>query len=612
MNKMRILGFFMFLLVFAVSSLAAPIISGTIPSQTKAEDSAAWTLNLTDYESGDAGETNTQLIWSVSEVNTSLIGISIDPTTDIVTFTPVADANGFNTVNFTLTNGTETASQNVLITLTSVNDAPVISTISTQEIQEDLSWTYQVSASDVDGDTLTYNLVTAPTGMEISSTGLIGWTPGSTGKEVVTVKVTDTTGASDNETFSILVGPNLCDGSQVGQIKISNFDIEDEDDDFYPGDKVNVEINIDNEYSSGDEEGDVEDIIVELFLYDIEGGDELDNTESDSFDLDAGEDEDDIELELELPSDVEDSHEIRVYALVYEDGNKDVNCRFESKEIDVKRKKHDVDIDKFTLSPSVVNPGDTVNVKVKVENIGARGEDGVTVKVRNTALGIDETSNEFDLDRYGKSDSDHKLTFTFIVPDDAKAGTYQIEVNVYDEEGDVYDSGSEFKDLVVSSTGVEKAEEKADIGLVTSLAILTFDGTINEGESISIPVKIANNGVSAIQYTLEVVNIDDWAEPVSAKTVNVGAGQSTTEYMYLKAKEGVTGKHSATINVKSGNEIVSTQTALVEVVSEEEREGLFGKVKNLFSSTTFLWIVGDIVLILLAILFIKMLFTKKH
>ena len=592
MNKFRNLGFFIFLIV--LSGLVIGAITPTSPT-TSDNLNSGWTYNATE-----------KLEWYKNNV----ANISLENSTYVASGNTTKGEVWYYELYYDNSTLKET-SGNVTIQ----NTAPVITAIADQEAQEDVEWTYQVSASDVDGDTLTYSLTTYPTtDMIINSTGAIsGWTPSSAGEETVTVNVTDGTD-TDSETFDVLVGPDLCGDGTCGQIEISKFDIEDEDDDFYPGDVVVVEVEVDNEYSSGDEDGDVEDIVVEVILYDVTDGDELDSIESDAFDLDAGDEEDDLDdFELEIPADIDSDHEIRVYVLVYEDGNKDTNCEFESQEIDVERRKHDVDIDKFTLTPSVANPGDTISARIEVENIGDRDEDDVYVKLTNTALGVSQTSNEFDLDRYGKSDSDHKLTFTFTVPDDVNAGTYSIEVSVYDESGDVYESGNEFKDLVISSSGTGPTDTPTDT-VITSLAILSFDSNINEGGSVSIPVTITNDGSSTAQYSIEVTNIDDWADPVSSKTVNVGAGQSITEYMYLKTKTGVSGKHSATINVKSGNEVVATQTALVDIAGEAEQdgEGFFSKIGELLSNKTFLWVAGDIVLILLAIWFIKMLFTRKH
>ena len=86
-----------------------------------------------------------------------------------------------------------------------VNQAPVIaSTPVTSAIKGQL-YSYDVNATDPDGDTLTYSLTTKPSGMTInSSTGLISWTPTSNGIFNVTVKVSDGK-LSDTQSFTITV-----------------------------------------------------------------------------------------------------------------------------------------------------------------------------------------------------------------------------------------------------------------------------------------------------------------------------------------------------------------------------------------------------------------------
>jgi hypothetical protein len=75
---------------------------------------------------------------------------------------------------------------------------------------------YRVTAIDPDGDALSYSLVTTISGMTIDiSTGLLMWTPppGSGGNITVTVKVSDSRGGNDTQTFtlfvyeSIIIGP---------------------------------------------------------------------------------------------------------------------------------------------------------------------------------------------------------------------------------------------------------------------------------------------------------------------------------------------------------------------------------------------------------------------
>ncbi len=75
------------------------------------------------------------------------------------------------------------------------NNPPTITSTPVTTGTQGVAYDYQVIASDVDvGDTLSYALITPPTGMTIDAgTGLISWTPSSVqlGDNAVTVEVTD-------------------------------------------------------------------------------------------------------------------------------------------------------------------------------------------------------------------------------------------------------------------------------------------------------------------------------------------------------------------------------------------------------------------------------------
>ena len=63
-------------------------------------------------------------------------------------------------------------------TVTGVNDDPVITPAAPTTATEDVTYTYSPTATDVDGDSLTWSLPSAPADMTIDSgTGAIFWTP---------------------------------------------------------------------------------------------------------------------------------------------------------------------------------------------------------------------------------------------------------------------------------------------------------------------------------------------------------------------------------------------------------------------------------------------------
>src|SRR5690606_32459422 len=66
-------------------------------------------------------------------------------------------------------------------------------------------WAATITASDPDGDSLTFSLVTAPAGMVISETGRLEWPSAVGGAYTITVLVTDGRGGSAEQAFSLIV-----------------------------------------------------------------------------------------------------------------------------------------------------------------------------------------------------------------------------------------------------------------------------------------------------------------------------------------------------------------------------------------------------------------------
>ena len=82
---------------------------------------------------------------------------------------------------------------------------PVITSSPVTTGTQGVAYSYQVQATDPEGGSLTYTLPTKPSGMTISGSGLIAWTPSSSGSESVVVRVTDNKGAFAEQSYSIAV-----------------------------------------------------------------------------------------------------------------------------------------------------------------------------------------------------------------------------------------------------------------------------------------------------------------------------------------------------------------------------------------------------------------------
>lgn len=123
-----------------------------------------------------------------------------------------ATTNQTYTFTVRVGDGTSTSDYSLSLTTTPVNDAPTIDSTASTTATEDVQYVYNVSASDAEGQALTYSFTsTPPTGMVFGGganpANRITWTPteGVTSSGSVTIRVTDASGAYDEETFTITV-----------------------------------------------------------------------------------------------------------------------------------------------------------------------------------------------------------------------------------------------------------------------------------------------------------------------------------------------------------------------------------------------------------------------
>ena len=145
------------------------------------------------------------LTWEI--VSSPAHGI-LSGTAPNMTYTPDADYHGTDSFTFRVNDGTSNSNTaTVSITITAVNDAPVLDPIGNKSVDEGVELSFMATAADVDGDTLTFSLVGAPSGAAIDpATGVFTWTPTEAqgpGEYTFTVKV------CDNGT------PVLCDEEEI-------------------------------------------------------------------------------------------------------------------------------------------------------------------------------------------------------------------------------------------------------------------------------------------------------------------------------------------------------------------------------------------------------------
>jgi large repetitive protein len=123
-------------------------------------------------------------------------GVAINASTGLLTWTPITSQTGKTNIGIKVNdgNGGEAIQSFNLDVITPIaNRAPIINS-SPRLITSTLTeYRYQINATDIDGDSLTYQLVNSPSGMAVDSKGLITWNPTAAqiGQYQVNLKVSD-------------------------------------------------------------------------------------------------------------------------------------------------------------------------------------------------------------------------------------------------------------------------------------------------------------------------------------------------------------------------------------------------------------------------------------
>ncbi|MGE5604830.1 MAG: putative Ig domain-containing protein, partial [Bacteroidota bacterium] len=103
---------------------------------------------------------------------------SFDPTTHTFNWTPNYTQAGSYKVTFQVSDGNLTASKDVLIIVNQVNLPPELAVIGDRTVEEGQLLTFNVSATDPDGDVLTYSATGIPEGANFDpATQVFSWTP---------------------------------------------------------------------------------------------------------------------------------------------------------------------------------------------------------------------------------------------------------------------------------------------------------------------------------------------------------------------------------------------------------------------------------------------------
>lgn len=141
------------------------------------------------------------------------IGVMVDPTTGLLTWTPGPGDAGIRTLAVQAADPLGAAGQQAFrVNVRLSNAGPEIGSSPRPAAVAGQTYQYDVNATDDDGDVLSYSLVSGPAGMTIDPIfGLISWptTAASVGAHPVTVRASDCCGGNDEQPFTVTITPDV-------------------------------------------------------------------------------------------------------------------------------------------------------------------------------------------------------------------------------------------------------------------------------------------------------------------------------------------------------------------------------------------------------------------
>jgi len=171
----------------------APVLTSIGDKSLENNEYLTFTVSATDADVGDT------LTYSATDLP---LGASFNTTTHIFEWTPTDSQGGTYHVTFQVTDGSVAVTETIRIV---VNEAPVLAAIGNKSVSEGSTLSFTISATDPDGDAITYSATDLPTGAAFAGRTFT-WTPSYTQAGTYNVTFAATDGiAQDSETITITV-----------------------------------------------------------------------------------------------------------------------------------------------------------------------------------------------------------------------------------------------------------------------------------------------------------------------------------------------------------------------------------------------------------------------
>lgn len=449
--------------------------------------------------------------------------------------------------------------------------------------------------------------------------------PSFDGSFTKTLSVDVFNGSNLLETLSVSFTSNILElsfckqegANEIGDLDIADFNIdnlgEGDDDAWFLLDSIEIEVEIENTNNNDD----IENVMVELKIFDLSGNDVTDDFDLDDDRIDLGRiKDDDSEIALfvinELPIDL-DEDDYKIYVRAYSEDDEENECVSQSSELDnygssdlyaevsVESEFDEGIIVRNLITNLPASCGQTnMEYNFDVYNVGDTKEEKVLIRVFSSAMGIDE---RIIIDDF-KSGKKRSVSFFLDIPEDLDNEFYYLDVTTF------YDWDEDFAedDLTAYDQDSEEDLEENYRTRIDVLSCSVVEPIVNAelvsdevivGSEVVVKV-IVTNPAEAGTFAVSVNGYNSWAELVSIEpsVLALGAGESGEVLVTLNpSAEGV-----KNFNVR----VVSNDNDVVQDVSlnVNPKSGAFNFEG--FEGNAMYWLAG-ILIVLIVLLFILIL-----
>ncbi len=380
----------------------------------------------------------------------------------------------------------------------------------------------------------------------------------------------------------------------------------DEIKDLRPGDQILLTMEVENNFDDNDNvdiesaEGILDcsnnqDIDIDdknLDLSDISANDK----DEDNFDINVEDDADAGSISCDVVAKGTDSNGAKM-------GEK---LRFTMK---IKRESHDIQIKlPITSNPQVITcDASSLQMSVNMMNLGKSDENRAAVEVSSTDLSYQQRKSDISMDENDAQVEIFDISLEKLptkTPIPFTIRTFYDNIKSSDTETFLVDNTCNTG--IRTDTGNEENQQPVGSGSLT-LEEGALSTKVNKFNSLS--VQVTNNGNTPIAFEVGLSDVNDFATPSSAKAVQLQPGQTSTVFLNFKTKVDIEeGSYTGTVVLKSGGQTIDSKLFTVEVASGEAAPST-GSGTGSIDTTKVFWVIGDIILIIVAIFFIRLIFT---